>query len=67
MSKKILPDIPKHERRLVTVVRNGSAKTFIYSSPASAAPQTRPALMRGVSVMRKRIKRRVFGTKKPPQ
>lgn len=27
---RILPDIPKHRRKLVDVVEDGSAKTFVY-------------------------------------
>ena len=27
---KILPDIPKHRRKLVDIIEDGSAKTFVY-------------------------------------
>lgn len=27
---KLLPDIPKHRRKLVDVIEDGSAKTFVY-------------------------------------
>lgn len=56
MTSELLSDIPKHERVLVDVKEDGSAKTFIYRSPEENKKPASNRLVRWLKGRRRRQK-----------